>query len=324
MKNVLIFLSLFFCNLSLGQTTIIDGGTSNIDIPMDCYYRYNYSEMIYLQSEINQAGEISEIQLKWNGNSGWTEPIKVYMGHTSKSVFANNTDWVTSGSMSLVYDGDITVTTTDGWVSITLDNVFNYNNSDNLVIGIDENGYDYHSTSDNFYSKSTPSNYRTIYYNNDYTNPDPASPPTGGTFYYVPNLKLSISNILPIQLMSFDVKLVEDKLVEITWVTASEINCDYFEVEKLVHSEWEVVDKVYGTGWSSYFVDYKTYDRNINYGVSYYRLKQVDFNGDFEYFKVVSINIDGYMDEGVDYIYIDILGREVSKYYTGFKIIKKL
>ncbi len=206
MRDFIIILVMFLCFDLIGQTTIVDGGTSNIDLPMDCYYRYSYTEMIYLQSEINKSGEITEIQLEWNGNSGWTEPIKIWMGHTSKTQFSNNTDWVTSGNMTLVYDGDITVTTTDGWITITLDNSFTYNNTDNLVIGIDENGYDYHSTSDNFYTKSTPSNYRSIYYNNDNTNPNPASPPSGGTFYYVPSLKLGITTILPIKLITFDVE----------------------------------------------------------------------------------------------------------------------
>ncbi len=55
--------------------------------------------------------------------------------------------------MTLVYDGNLSVTTTDGWVTITLDTPFSYNNTDNLVIGVDENGYDYHSSSDSFYTK---------------------------------------------------------------------------------------------------------------------------------------------------------------------------
>ena len=39
--------------------TVADGDAPNLDIPIDCYYNFSYSEQIYLQSEINVSGDIT-------------------------------------------------------------------------------------------------------------------------------------------------------------------------------------------------------------------------------------------------------------------------
>ena len=38
--------------------TVTDGNAPNLDIPIDCYYNFSYSEQIFLQSEINLSGDI--------------------------------------------------------------------------------------------------------------------------------------------------------------------------------------------------------------------------------------------------------------------------
>ncbi len=196
MKAIYIFLLILIPFITVSQTvfTITDGNATGIDIPIDNYYSYSYSEQIYLQSEINNTGDIVSVEFEYNGNQAFTDAIKIYMGHTSKSSFSSTSDWVTSSGMTLVYDGNISVTTTAGWVSITLDNAFNYNNTDNLVIAVDENTGTYHSSSSHFYSLGTGNGTsRSNVYSNDYINPNPASPPSGYVQNYVPSLKLGIS-----------------------------------------------------------------------------------------------------------------------------------
>ncbi len=100
-------------------------------------------------------------------------------------------------------------------------------------------------------------------------------------------------NGLPIELMDFKAVLVEN-VVTITWATASEINNDYFTVEKSSDGlAFETLDTIDGTGNSSQLVKYKYTDAKPNSGVSYYRLKQTDFNGEFTYSNTVSINFEG-------------------------------
>ena len=143
------------------------------------------------KAEIAQAGDITEIYFEYNGNSAWTDNIVVYMGHTTKSSFTGTTDWITSGSMTEVYNGSYAVTTTAGWFKITLDAPFTYNNSDNLVIAVDENTSGYHSSSDEFLCAAGTN--RSLYYRNDSNNPDPSSPPTATSRQsFVPNLQLII------------------------------------------------------------------------------------------------------------------------------------
>jgi hypothetical protein len=173
--------------------TVTDGNAPNIDIPIDCYYNYSYSEQIFLQSEINLSGDITSLYFEYNGNESFTDDIKIYMGHTAKSSFASTSDWVTSAGMTEVYDGTISVTTTAGWVTLTLDNPFTYNNTDNLVIAVDENTPTYHSSQSNFLALGTGSSGRSIVYSNDFINPDPTSPSSGYVQNYVPSLKLTIA-----------------------------------------------------------------------------------------------------------------------------------
>jgi hypothetical protein len=88
---------------------------------------------------------------------------------------------------------------------------------------------------------------------------------------------------LPISLLSFDAeKKVSDVLLK--WITLSEINNDFFTVEKSKDGESFVeVGKVDGAGNFSGRLEYKLLDESPYNGVSYYRLKQTDFNGDYTY-----------------------------------------
>ena len=91
-------------------------------------------------------------------------------------------------------------------------------------------------------------------------------------------------------LISFSAKLVDDA-VEISWVTASEINSDYFLLQRSVDGvNFETIGKIMAQGNSADIVNYNFIDQNPIEGNNYYRLKQVDFNNEYEYFKTVVIN----------------------------------
>jgi hypothetical protein len=98
-----------------------------------------------------------------------------------------------------------------------------------------------------------------------------------------------ISTALPIELLSFDAKVKGDQ-VNLSWSTASETNNDYFTIEKTIDGKlFEQVAIIDGAGNSQYTLHYSTVDEEPYPGVSYYRLKQTDFNGDFDYSEFVAV-----------------------------------
>jgi hypothetical protein len=95
---------------------------------------------------------------------------------------------------------------------------------------------------------------------------------------------------LPIELISFDA-IMNEKNVDITWTTASEINNDYYTIEKSKDGiHFETLSVIDAAGNSSFLINYKDIDANPFDGISYYRLKQTDLNGTFTYSKIVAVN----------------------------------
>ncbi len=91
---------------------------------------------------------------------------------------------------------------------------------------------------------------------------------------------------LPIQLVSFDAKLNQNQ-VDLSWVTASEVNNDYFTIQRSSDGiEWIDIKKINGAGNSSTTLNYFTVDKNPLVGLSYYRLQQTDFNGNKSYSEI--------------------------------------
>jgi len=111
-------------------------------------------------------------------------------------------------------------------------------------------------------------------------------------YYTIGTLNGSTSP-LPIELISFNTIALKNNTVQLDWITASEINNDFFTVERSINGiEWEGVIRVVGVGNSSSVLNYSTNDNNPYSGTSYYRLKQTDFNGQFEYSQIRSLNIE--------------------------------
>lgn len=107
------------------------------------------------------------------------------------------------------------------------------------------------------------------------------------------------SSILPIELTEFNAKAIENDLVELTWITLSERENDFFTIERSADGiEFEPYHITDGQGTSTMAHSYHTYDSSPLPGVSYYRLKQTDFDGNFthSYIKSVYISSGGNFD----------------------------
>jgi len=93
----------------------------------------------------------------------------------------------------------------------------------------------------------------------------------------------SNENPLPIELLHFTAA-INNAEVFLSWATASEINNDFFTLERSVDMQTaEVIGYVQGAGNSNQTLAYQFTDRHPLPGISYYRLKQTDFDGSFEY-----------------------------------------
>lgn len=98
---------------------------------------------------------------------------------------------------------------------------------------------------------------------------------------------------LPVSIISFDATVVGSD-VELKWATSSETDNSHFEIEKSLDGQrFDMLAEVESAGVNTSTVQaYNFMDKEAISGVNYYRLKQVDLNGDFEYFNIVTAKID--------------------------------
>lgn len=99
---------------------------------------------------------------------------------------------------------------------------------------------------------------------------------------------LTIGNAtpLPIELASFSATCI-GTTKRLEWTTASEKDCHYFEIEESSNAiDWKTIGKVNGNGTTQDKHNY-VFIINERTSLSYYRLKQVDINGQFYYFKII-------------------------------------
>lgn len=112
---------------------------------------------------------------------------------------------------------------------------------------------------------------------------------------------------LPVELLGFKLKCTSTGSL-ISWATASEMNNDYFTIEKSTDmKDWKVVTTIAGAFNSNNEKLYNTEDSTMSPDeLTYYRLKQTDFDGQFKYFDVLSILCSFKNDQ------LEIIGLNVS------------
>ena len=102
-----------------------------------------------------------------------------------------------------------------------------------------------------------------------------------------------LSSTLPVELISFKA-IKNNNSVDLTWSTASEINNDYFLVQKSDDNvNFETIESVDGNGNSNVIINYFAIDNNPYSGVNYYRLLQVDYDGTQDYSNTITVNFIG-------------------------------
>ena len=100
----------------------------------------------------------------------------------------------------------------------------------------------------------------------------------------------------PVEWLSFEAKPTEAG-VNLLWSTASEENNKGFEVERSADAQtWEYLGFVEGAGTTTEIQEYSFVDARPEMGFNYYRLKQIDFNGDFDYSDIseIALSLDAF------------------------------
>ena len=124
--------------------------------------------------------------------------------------------------------------------------------------------------------------------------------------WYLDDIAIYYMGIVPVELVSFNAKLKNDK-VELSWITASELNNKGFEVERKspsptpslregasqtpLRSDWRAIGFIEGYGTTTEAKSYSFVDNEATTGNYLYRLKQIDFDGTYTYSNEVNVEI---------------------------------
>jgi hypothetical protein len=90
----------------------------------------------------------------------------------------------------------------------------------------------------------------------------------------------------------------------LSWSTASEINNDYFEIQRSTQGiAWEVIARVQGAGFSNIILDYDYLDKEKPNTTTYYRLRQIDYDGSSKLSDIIQIRCENNMEKPVISVY---------------------
>ena len=153
------------------QTVEIGDGTSTSNqVPIGTYYNYSITEMLYTADEIGMAGTISSISFYYMGIAAKDLPITVYMQNVDATDLSTG---ISLADADEVFSGTLSVTTTEGWVTINLDTPFAFDGTSNLLIGFIKD-YLYYFSGQSWQGTTVSNMAR-------YTQSDSAGPYTTGT-----------------------------------------------------------------------------------------------------------------------------------------------
>lgn len=96
---------------------------------------------------------------------------------------------------------------------------------------------------------------------------------------------------VPVELTSFTANVVNEGVL-LNWNTATELNNQGFEIERMAEGNWEKIGYVPGYGTTTEPKNYSFLDENVSSGTYNYRLKQLDFDGSFSYSFEIDVEVD--------------------------------
>ena len=113
---------------------------------------------------------------------------------------------------------------------------------------------------------------------------------TNGQYYTLGSLE---SAALPVTLISFTASNDNEDQVLLQWITAQETGNAFYTIEKSENGfNFEKIGTREGAGDSEDLITYYFTDTKPTAGSNYYRLKQTDFNGEFEYSEIIRLEVN--------------------------------
>lgn len=169
------------------DVTVGTGSTTNSYLPFYGFYGFGYSQQIYDAAELNiPAGPITEISFYCSSapsDNQKTGNIRIWLANTTKSTFANNTDYIDPSTLTQVVYVSGIHPYSEGWNTFTFDQPFMYDGTSNLVVAYYEGYTGYSSMS--FRANSTTSNKSICHYSDSQSAVDYDSPATAsGSKYF--------------------------------------------------------------------------------------------------------------------------------------------
>ncbi len=121
---------------------------------------------------------------------------------------------------------------------------------------------------------------------------------------------------LPVEMLEFSASL-QDKGTMVEWSTASENNSLKFDLYRSSDgSTWGLLDEIPAAGFSNSEVPYRYFDEDMLSGYSYYKLIQIDIDGEEDEYGPVYV----YRNVFTDPRKYNLMGQEVNQFYKGLII----
>lgn len=110
-------------------------------------------------------------------------------------------------------------------------------------------------------------------------------------WWTIDNVEICLDDQVPVELSSFTASANDDN-VTLSWTTATETNNQGFQIERSNEGEFESVGYVPGRGTTTEVSNYTFVDENVAAGSYSYRLKQMDYDGTYEYSQVIEVDVN--------------------------------
>ncbi|MEM6394872.1 MAG: T9SS type A sorting domain-containing protein [Bacteroidota bacterium] len=306
------------------HSTTPGGGATNFMFGSTTTTKFQF---IYFNSDFTTPPPSGVIERLWFQRTTSTASTSLQDFNDFEIRLGNTTETTLDGlnffdGLELVYDGALTIPPgpANSWFFIELQTPFTYDNSQTLILetrliapgpnhstGFGVRWTDIANTGDTDRRLQSTDNAA-------------AQADVALERYHV--LGLSISPAMPIGLLSFSAR-ANDKQVDINWATSFEENNEFFAIERSRDGiDWNTISTLNSSGDSQSDRHYSTSDKSPLDGISFYRLKQNDFDGQYSYSPIARVLFNRSGDEDVlvypnpssDFMYVSGLPDEPDKF----------
>ncbi len=252
-----------------------------------------YSVVPFSEDVAVACGDSGKIIRTTNGGTSWTAVVSGVVGGALRSLsFADENNGICAGdSATVLYTtnkGESWYPDITGPRSLTTKNLYDVSAKLDVMISytaIGENGIILKSEDEGSTWVKLSGGVKTRF--NGISSPSFGISVIVGTRGTI--LRTDDGGALPVELSSFTYSVIENNIT-LSWTTSSELNNSGFIIERKTASEqWISVGNVQGTGTSSVSNYYKFTDRELSPGMYSYRLKQMDFSGNYTYYYLSSL-----------------------------------